>query len=518
MQPVRSILSWPAASCLLLLGACASPPSGFDQVESFAWPHPQETRMGQFFLDDPRAQPGLSGVRLLPEPREAFRFRYALAALAEETLDLQYYLWKDDTTGELLLYRVLQAADRGVRVRILLDDIYHKGRDRLYATISAHPNVQIRVFNPMGNRGAGKGLNFVLRRSQLNHRMHNKIFLVDNAVAILGGRNIGDDYFAIDPALNFRDLDVLAVGAVAEEAGKAFDMYWNAPISVPVEALVDIPSDPAQLDALRTRIQASLDERLAGVPYDVPQDPDRVREVAERVRSELTWASAEVIVDPLDRFGGDTDSEFVAFGRSLANQVTEDVVMQTAYLIPSAETFEFFDTLTDRGVRVRVMTNSLASNNHVAVHAHYRRHRKPLLEAGVELYELRADAALLEHYKEVDSRVADSHAGLHAKAAVFDRRVSVIGSYNMDPRSRIWNSEIALMVDSEAFARTVLADMEQEFEPGNAYRVILDDRGRIRWVLDEDGKRVVYDREPQAGWGRRTLARILSWVPIENEL
>ena len=503
---------------MLWLAACASPPSGFEQVESFAWPHPEETRMGQFFLDDPRAEPGLSGVRLLPEPREAFRFRYALAALAEETLDLQYYLWKDDTTGELLLYRVLQAADRGVRVRILLDDIYHKGRDTLYATISAHPNVQVRVFNPMGNRGPGKGLNFAMRRSQLNHRMHNKIFLVDNAAAILGGRNIGDDYFAIDPSLNFRDLDALAVGPVAQEAGKAFDMYWNAPISVPVEALLDSRPDVAQLDVLRTRIEASLNERLAGVPYDVPQDPERVRAVAEQVRDELTWAPAEVVVDPLDRFGGDTDSAFVELGRELQDQVSEDVVMQTAYLIPSQETFDFFESVVGRGARVRVMTNSLASNNHVAVHAHYRKHREPLLKAGVELYELRADAALLEHYKEVDSQLADSHAGLHAKAAVFDRRISVIGSYNMDPRSRIWNSEIALMVDSEEFAATVLADMEREFEPGNAYRVILDERGRIRWVLEEDGERVVFDKEPQASWGRRTLARILSWIPIENVL
>ena len=244
-------------SAALLLAGCASLPATFDQPYSRAWPHPEQTRMGRFFEDVAAEDPGLSGVRLITDAREAFRVRFGFASLADKTLDLQYYLWKGDLTGQLLLYRALEAADRGVKVRILIDDIFHSGRDKVYGAVDAHANMEVRIFNPAANRSIGRPANFATR-SKLNHRMHNKIFLVDNAVAILGGRNIGDDYFAIDPKLNFRDLDVLVVGPAARKAGAAYDLYWNSRFAVPITVVLKKPASISDLDDLRDRLKESL--------------------------------------------------------------------------------------------------------------------------------------------------------------------------------------------------------------------------------------------------------------------
>ncbi len=502
----------------LLLNACASVPEHFPQESSQAWPEPENTQLGAFFSDYVPAEGPQSGVRLIADPRDAFKARYAFAALADRTLDLQYYLWKGDLTGRLLLWRALNAADRGVKVRILMDDIYHKGRDQIYAAIDSHPNVQLRVFNPLGNRGPGRNPNFLLHKKKLNHRMHNKIFLADNAVAVMGGRNIGDDYFGIDPELNFHDLDVLAVGDAARQAGKAFDMYWNSTSAVPIGVLYDKPIGSADLDLVRTDLEMNLDEALQEVPYKVPHQLDAVREHLETLAGELTWAEAEVIVDPLDRFDGDTESAFVRLGRALNDEAESEVTMQTAYLIPNGGGLSNIEHLVDKGVRVRIMTNSALSNNHLSVHAHYMKYRKPLVESGVELYELRADAELLNHYREVDSRIADSHAGLHTKAFVVDGDISVIGSYNMDPRSRIWNSEIALLVRSEEFGSIVMAEMEEEFAPGNAYRVDMDEHGKLFWTIDTDAGEELWTHDPGTTAWRRMITRMIGWIPVENEL
>ncbi|MCP4898638.1 MAG: phospholipase D family protein [bacterium] len=502
---------------LLLLAACASLPTGFEQVPSRTWHDPDSTQLGSFFAEFAPDDPELSGVRLVSDPREAFRSRFGFAALAEKTLDLQYYLWKDDLTGQLLLHRALEAADRGVRVRILIDDIFHSGRDDLYAAIDAHPRVEVRLFNPMGTRGLGRNLNFVFHKSTLNYRMHNKIFLADNAVAIVGGRNIGDDYFGIDPKLNFRDLDVLAVGPAARQAGVAYDLYWNSEVAVPIAALLKKPVGEVELKQLRECLEASL-AKLEGLPYTVPRNPDDTRVALANLASDMVWAEAEVIVDPLARFDGDTESEFVRWGRGLDESVEHEIVAQTAYLIPAKEGIEQMAELTERGVRVRILTNSLMSNNHLTVHAHYMKYRKRLIRAGVELHELRADAAMLEHFKEIENLIADSHAGLHTKAFVIDKKLSLIGSYNMDPRSRIWNSEIGLLVKSEEFASRVMAEMEEDFDPSNSFRVTLDENDKLRWTgSGEDGPQE-RTREPGAGLWKRFGARLFSWIPIEKEL
>ena len=502
---------------LLALAGCASIPTDFEQVPSYTWQQPEQTQLGTFFDEFAPADRSLSGVRLISQPKEAFRARFAFAALAEKSLDLQYYLWKGDLTGQLLIYRALQAADRGVHVRILIDDIYHSGRDISYGAIDTHPNMEIRVYNPMGNRGAGRGANFVYHKGTLDHRMHNKIFLVDGAVAVLGGRNIGDDYFGIDPELNFRDLDVLAIGPAAKETGEAFDMYWNSKAAVPIAALLKEPVADDELERRREELEASLDE-LGAIPYAVPMEFEETRDALKQLAEEMVWTETRIIIDSLERFEGGSESEFAQLTSELAESAENEFVIETAYLIPTKEAIAKVAEVIERGLRVRILTNSKQSNNHTSVHAHYMKYRKPMIEAGIELHELRPDPELLEHYKQVESRVAESHAGLHAKAFVVDGRLSMIGSYNMDPRSRIWNSEIGLLVDSEEFAAKVLAVMEADFDPANSYRLTLNEKGKIEWTAEGPDGPEVWRKEPGTSAWQRFKARVMSWIPMESEL
>jgi putative cardiolipin synthase len=505
------------SALFLTLTACASIPRDFEQVASKSWQRPDQSRLGAFFDDYAPEDPSLSGVRLLAHPREAFRVRFGAAYLAQKSLDLQYYLWKGDLTGQLLLYRALEAADRGVHVRILIDDIYHSGRDVTYAIIDSHPNMEVRVYNPMGSRGAGKGANMVYHKGSLDHRMHNKIFLADSAVAVLGGRNIGDDYFGVDPELNFRDLDVLAVGAAAKEAGEAFDMYWNSPAAVPITVLLKKPVEGDALDRGRKELRASLEE-MDALPYTVPKEEDEIRRNLEQLAEELVWAETEIVIDSLGRFQGGSESAFVELTNRLADQMEREIVIETAYLIPAEEGVAKVAELTERGVRVRILTNSLRSNNHATVHAHYKKYRKEMIEAGVELHELRPDPEILELFKQQDDRVAESRAGLHTKAFVVDRRLSMIGSYNMDPRSRIWNSEIGLLIDSEEFAEEVLAIIEKDLDPANSYRVTLDEKGKLVWTAEGPDGPVTWRKEPETTAWQRFIVRFMRWIPMEKEL
>jgi cardiolipin synthase C len=332
--PSNKLTTFWACALLLLLAGCASIPAGFEQVPSQTWQQPEQTELGTFFDEFASADRSLSGVRLISNPKEAFRARFGFAALAEKSLDLQYYLWKGDLTGQLLIYRALQAADRGVHVRLLIDDIFHSGRDISYGAIDTHPNMEIRVYNPMGNRGAGRGANFVYHKGSLNHRMHNKIFLVDSAVAVLGGRNIGDDYFGVDPELNFRDLDVLAVGPAAKEAGTAFDMYWNSPAAVPIAVLLKNPVADDELERRREELNASLDE-LDAIPYTVPKEFEETREALKQLAEEMVWAKTEIIIDSLERFEGGSESAFAQLTAELAESAEQEFVIETAYLIPN---------------------------------------------------------------------------------------------------------------------------------------------------------------------------------------
>ena len=511
------VRAWLFASLLIYLGGCASLPENFEQIPSQGYAEPGQTTLGAFIAETAPEDKSLSGVELLSDPGEAFSTRFAIAGFAEKTLDMQYYLWKGDLAGQLLMWRALEAADRGVRVRFLIDDIYHRGRDDTYALLDTHPNFELRVFNPMANRGLARNLNYLANKRRLNHRMHNKIFLADNAVAVLGGRNIGNDYFGIDTKANFFDLDVLTVGQGALEAGTAFDEYWNSRHAVPIGVLHHQDYTEEDLAEGRKQLRESL-LKLDAVPYVLAFEAEESLENLKRWRDGLTWTQAHVVVDPLERFEGQGESAIVEFGKDHISTIETEFLVESAYLIPSEQGLRNMKIMVDRGVRVRLLTNSLMSNNHITAHSGYMKYRKPMLEAGVELHELRADAALREHFKafEGDHEVP---AGIHTKSFVIDGDQALIGSFNFDPRSRDLNSEIGLVVSNREFAQEVVAVMNRDFDPENSYRLYLNENGKLRWELkNPDGSITVYTHDPGASIWKRMGARFLSWLPIEKEL
>jgi putative cardiolipin synthase len=509
--------TWLTAALLVYLGGCASLPENFEQIPSHAYPEPEQTLLGAFIAETAPADKSLSGVELLSDPFEAFSTRFAIAAFAEKTLDMQYYLWKGDLAGQLLMWRALEAADRGVRVRFLIDDIYHSGRDDTYALLDTHPNFEVRVFNPMADRGITKNLNYLANKKRLNHRMHNKIFLADNAVAVLGGRNIGNDYFGIDTKANFFDLDVLTVGQGAREAGAAFDEYWNSRHAVPIGVLHHQSYMEKDLDEGRKQLRESL-LKLDAVPYVLAFEEEETLENLKRWRDGLTWTEAHVVVDPLERFEGQGESAIVEFGQEFVSIINTEFIVESAYLIPSEQGLRNMKALVDSGVRVRLLTNSLMSNNHLTAHSGYMKYRKAILETGADLHELRADAALREHFKAFkgDHEVP---AGIHTKSFVIDGEQALIGSFNFDPRSRDLNSEIGLVVSNREFAQEVVTIMERDFDPENSYHLFLNEHGKLRWELkNPDGSITIYTHDPGASIWKRMGARFLSWLPIEKEL
>lgn len=508
---------WIVAALLLLLGGCASLPDDLQQVPSQGYAHPEQTLLGAFVAETAPEDPSLSGVQLLADPNEAFAARFAIAGFAEKTLDVQYYLWKGDLAGNLLAWRALEAADRGVRVRFLIDDIFHSDRDQAYALLDTHPNFQVRVFNPMAHRGLGRNADFLFNKRRLNHRMHNKIFLADNAVAILGGRNIGNDYFGFDTKANFFDLDVIAAGPAAMEAGVAFDEYWNSKHAVPIDVLHPRDYSEEDLEAGRKKLREAL-LKVDALPFALSLEAGETLENLKRWRESLIWTSAHVIVDPLERFEGQGESAIVESMVERIKTIESEFLAETAYLIPSQTGIQNMKQLVDRGVRVRLLTNSLMSNNHIAAHSGYMKYRKQMLRAGVELYELRADAELREHFK-ANKENDEVPAGIHTKSFVIDGEQALIGSFNFDPRSRDLNSEIGLVISNREFAQQVVTEMDVIFDPENSYRLFLNEHGKLRWELkNPDGSITVFKRDPGASIWKRMGARLMSWLPIEKEL
>ncbi|MEX0959737.1 MAG: phospholipase D family protein [Burkholderiales bacterium] len=481
------------------------------------------TLLGDAFAPEVAAHPGQSGFRLLATGLDAFVMRVALAESAQRTLDMQYYIFHADDTGALLTEALLQAADRGVRVRLLVDDYNLVGRDWLAAALDAHPRIEVRVFNPFvaGARGTVSRLIAFLRDPvKLNRRMHNKSFIADGRLAIVGGRNVGNEYFDADRELGFGDLDVLAAGPVAGEIAASFETYWS---SESARSLRFLGIRRRGRRILR-RFRAALDKRLEKVRRSQYATRLRDTDLAKQLTGshlDLEWAKADLIADepakvvlPVER--GEPQSQ--GFLGLLAQESIQEVILVSPYFVPGERGMASLRSLRARGVRVRILTNSLAATDAPVVHASYRRYRQALLELGAEIHEFKP---VVRPPRGARPRLfASARASLHAKAFVFDRRKMVIGSLNLDPRSFFLNTEIGLIIQSEALAGQVAAAFEQLAAPTYSYQVTLSAvrGGRLRWRTQEDGIRVSYDGEPQAGLLRRLLAWGAGLLPIEEHL
>lgn len=500
--------------CAGLLVGCASMAAPEGQTPSSALPEAegQATVLGRAITPQAQAHPGTSGIFSLADAREAFAARILLARVAERTLDVQYYIWRQDTTGTLLLEALHDAANRGVRVRLLLDDNGTAGLDTVLAALDQHPNIEVRLFNPFRVRSP-KWLGYLTDFSRANRRMHNKSFTADNQATIIGGRNVGDEYFGATDGVLFADFDVLGVGPVVQDVSRDFDRYWASASSYPVaQVLPEV--DPEQLLVLAAQARVvESDARAARYVAAIQQLPF----VQDLVRGalHLQWVPTRMVSDDPAKGLGEVRREDLMI-RQLADILrtpTRHVELVSPYFVPTATGVEAFEALTRRGVRVRILTNALEATDVAAVHAGYAKHRERLLQAGVELYELRRQAAPPARHKSAGA-FGSSGSSLHAKTFAVDGQHVFVGSFNFDPRSIHLNTELGFVIDSPVLAQQITAVFDGPIR-SESYAVQLDASGALYWTEQVDGKTVRHDAEPGAGFWRRAGVLLLSWLPIE---
>lgn len=499
----RIVLLW----VVLATAGCATAPFDYPRESSTAIDPNTETSLQATVLEWQEVNPGPSGFYALVRGSEGFGARLRLIERAEKTIDAQYFLMKGDTAGKVFAGSLLAAADRGVRVRFLLDDIFTTVRDKELKLIDAHPNIEVRLYNPVSRFGI-KSLNFLFDFRRANRRMHNKSFIVDNQVSIVGGRNIADEYFELKPEGEFMDFDVIALGPIAADVSEQFDLYWNDERTLPIEAFRSRFTEE-DLQQAREEIGEEMGDLGASVYRDAVET-ELLVDLTSGKRN-LHSAPAEVITDDPKKLVSRIDLEHQILVQELAKAVQEadeEVIVVTPYLVPGKAGVEFWRSITAKGVRVLILTNSLASNNHTAVHSGYAGYRKKLLDAGVELYEARANAVAAASAGNSDAEALT----LHTKAMLMDRKRLFVGSLNLDPRSREINSEMGLLIDSEEMGAE-LADRLLAALPELAYRVKRDERGRLRWHGQIDGVQVVETKEPLTSAWLRFKAFLLKIVP-----
>ena len=500
-----------AALCVALLAGCASLPSLEGRTVTTSLTDTGQTRLGQATAPLAREQAGRSGLLLLANGRDAFAARVRLADIAERSLDVQYYIWQNDLTGTLLLGALRRAADRGVRVRLLLDDNGTRSLDAVVRTLVVHRNIEVRLFNPFASRGS-RSLESVLDFARLNRRMHNKSFTADNQVAIVGGRNVGDAYFGAEAGLLFVDLDVAAIGPVVADVSRDFDAYWASASAYPAERLVAAatPQLMAAVAAEADRIERSPE--AAAYAETVARQPLVQQMMARDVV--LDWAFTHLVSDDPAKGRGDAEDDTFLWARlqRIMKPPTSELVVVSGYFVPGEAGVRYLAGLARSGVKVSVVTNSLEATDVPAVHSGYAKWRPSMLAAGVELWETKRAASPVP----VQSRGSGGSSGssLHAKTFEIDREQVFIGSFNVDPRSRRLNTELGFVIDSPRMATDLSASLPARLAEG-AYRLRSRPDGAIQWVEQAEGKEVVHDTEPGTTFWQRFGVGVLSLLPIE---
>ncbi|NNL77282.1 MAG: phospholipase D family protein [Desulfobacterales bacterium] len=494
---------------------CQTLPKPETKTISYAYePHP-ERKLAVITRDLLKGtDTGTSGFLSLLRNDDAMRWRLLLADLAEETLDLQYFIWKGDVAGDLLLDRVLRAADRGVRVRLLVDDIHLLGGDRDVAGLSQHPQIEIRLFNPSKGRSGSTilyGIEYMGNLKELNHRMHNKLIVADNRLSIVGGRNIGNEYFGLNPKQNFIDFDVLALGPIAQELSESFDIFWNNTWSYPGEALLQNFKNQDLLTEVREIVGQQLEKnkKLLVAFQQHRQDWNPHLRVLAR---DIVYGKAQVTYDqPL--VGEDIMPEQLAKSLDvLTLNAQQEILVSTPYFIPDEVFYKFAPDLISKGVRVVILTNSLGSTNHPIVHSAYKKHRKKVIELGVALFEMRHDAPVREDF---DTPPVESQAfGLHAKVVVIDRQTTFVSTLNWDPRSIYLNTELGLMIDSPVLADEIANYIEGALEPENSWQVKIDPKDRLIWVSED----TVLQKEPARTFWQRFQSGFFGLFSLDDQL
>ncbi|MEH6637382.1 MAG: phospholipase D family protein, partial [Halioglobus sp.] len=498
-------------TALLTLVACAGVPFDYPKAVSHAMPPSPATRLGEVDANWEKTHGKLSGVIGLPDGVDALGARLRMMELAEHTIDAQYFIIKNDQAGALFTGKMLRAADRGVRVRLLVDDIFSPGVDQAFTLLNTHPNVQVRLFNPL-SRQSFRFWSYLVDFKRINRRMHNKSFTVDNALTIVGGRNIGEEYFELDQDVEFDDYEVLAMGPAVDEVSAGFDKFWNSELSVPIEAF-DLKVDPEKLDKWRAYIEDQINAGSAGI-YSQAMNSSLLIDIKAGKKEPIPAMVTMVTDSPEKLQNAIGDIELAKLARETGRRfraAKSEIVIVTPYFVPLDRGATFIEELLAKNIRVVIVTNSLASTNHVAVYSGYRRYRERLLRAGAEFYEIRAQREGGENSWGHNPELVT----LHSKATLIDRETIFVGSLNFDPRSLMINSEMGLFIESDyagaGLASAIFAGIDRI-----AYKVDLDEQGELRWTYQYGDQHEVTNRSPQTSWGRRFMVGFYGLLPIEK--
>lgn len=505
---------------ILTLSACASLPENNQQLPSHALAVSEttNTRLANGLLN-----PSINysehakdtGVYLLGSGHDAFVARAVLANQADKTLDVQYYLYHRDLSGKILMAQLLAAADRGVRVRLLVDDMDLADRDYGAAMIDAHENIEIRIWNPFV-RGSNRIAQFVTRFGSVTRRMHNKSFIADNQVAIVGGRNIGNEYFGADPDVTFGDLDAALIGEAVPEVSASFDKYWNHSLAYPITTLYSNVLNEEQRIEKRNEFDDYIESQKTSDYSRMLANSELTQKILQH-EVEYSWARADIFADSPDKTEADRDREDLHLITKLGPyliRAKKELVIVSPYFVPGKVGTKILTDLVAKGVEVKILTNSLASNDVEVVHAGYSRYRKDLLKGGVQLYEM--SSTLKDIEGPTEARLGLSKSSLHAKYFAIDRDKSFVGSLNLDPRSVVENTEIGVMIYDETISRGIAEHFDSHIMDVS-YRLQLQD-GDIVWQQQTHTGIVTLETEPNTSFWQRFKVGFMSYLPGESQL
>ncbi len=514
MTAIRHLKSFCLVVFVLANSACASFDFDYPKQSSVAITDTEDTSLGRYISGEVISNDGKSGFYPLVDGIDALATRLSLADRAERSIDAQYFLITDDLVGHLFLESLLRAADRGVRVRLLVDDIHTEGADAGLAALDSHDNVEVRLYNPFGHRTV-RAFN-AASLGRVVRRMHNKSFTVDSQMTVIGGRNIADEYFDGRQDVKFRDLDVLAIGPIAKDVSSMFDIYWNHMAALPVPAVASVPDDP---DAALTDLQQTVARTRAEVADSKYEDAidHSISVILHQDLSVYTWASYELVFDSPDKTFNQAEGKVKTIMDPLRKSVghaEKELLVLSPYVVLREPEIEGFRDLRDKGVDITIVTNSLASNNHGVSHSGYAPTRKPLVEMGVNLYELKADASVPG---DVRVGIETAKSTLHAKAFVVDRERLFIGSFNWNQRSENVDTEMGVIIESRQLADD-FATRISRIGSDQSFEVIVNDAGKIRWIEERNGETVTLEKEPHTSFWQRFSAAFLSKLPIKGQL
>ncbi len=512
---------WICLGFIATLIGCQTLPEQKDRTESNYLTDVSNTRLGRVLEPQVQQNTPFDGIYELEDPYDAFVARAVLIASADKSLDLQYYIWHPDTSGKMLFNEVYEAAERGVRVRLLLDDNNTRGMDDILAALTAHPNIEVRLFNPFTNR-IMRSLGYVTDFKRLNHRMHNKSLIVDNQIAVIGGRNIGDEYFAAGDGMVFADMDVITIGPVVTELSKDFDKYWASELSYPFKDIVTVRKNKEYADKLfdQARVKFRADKKQ----YLEALQKSNLAEAIKEQNIQWHWSKTHLISDDPAKAMASSKENIPYFTQRLDETLGEPqefILFVSPYFVPTELGVQALrDIKENDNVRVAVLTNSLEATDVSAVHSGYARYRRDLLKSGVELFELKKLYSGDVPTGKDKGLVGSSASSLHAKTFVIDNQRVFVGSLNLDPRSAWINTEMGLVIDNPDLAKQMAESLLVRL-PERAYEVKLQENEKdLEWISYDANqeKKQVYDSEPNVGIFKRAVVKFLSWLPIEGLL